>query len=205
MALAASLVTRFFGHAWWRERVASDAANGSSRRSGGMTCSLETSYRACQRLTRESAHNIYYSYLLLPRGKRRSMCALYAFMRHTDDLGDNDQPVDARRHALDQWQRSLDLALEGRFDSPLLPALADTLAKFRVPPVYLFDVIDGVRMDLYRQTYETFDELADYCYHVASVVGLACIHIWGFQGDKAALVPARASGIALQLTNILRD
>jgi phytoene synthase len=170
-----------------------------------MTCSLETSYRACQRLTRESAHNFYYSFLLLPRGKRRSMCALYAFMRHTDDLGDNDQPVDARRHALDQWQRSLDLALEGRFDSPLLPALADTLAKFRVPPVYLYDVIDGVRMDLNRQRYETFDELADYCYHVASVVGLACIHIWGFQGGEAALVPARASGIALQLTNILRD
>ncbi|HEX3871615.1 MAG TPA: phytoene/squalene synthase family protein [Pirellulales bacterium] len=167
--------------------------------------SLEESYRLCQQKTRREARNFYYSFLLLPRAKRRAMCALYAFLRHTDDLGDCADSDVARRESLDAWRRSLECALEGRFDSPLLPALADTLDRYRVPAVYLHAVIDGVLMDLDRHRYETFEELSDYCYHVASAVGLACIHIWGFQGGEAALEPARKSGIALQLTNILRD
>ena len=86
----------------------------------------------------------------------------------------------------------------------ILPALVDTVARFAIPPQYLFAVLDGVEMDLENRSYETFDELEKYCQRVASAVGLACIQIWGFR-DQAALEPARKCGIAFQLTNILRD
>jgi phytoene synthase len=152
------------------------------------------------------------------------MDALYAFTRYTDDLADNAQPVSERREALARWRKSLVEALSGDLDllpghdaaggrpegpdqlpgEALLPALADTVARFRVPAEHLFAVIDGVAMDLDRARYETFDELATYCHRVASAVGLACIHIWGFRGDEA-LGPARKCGIAFQMTNILRD
>ncbi|HEY2827234.1 MAG TPA: phytoene/squalene synthase family protein, partial [Pirellulales bacterium] len=88
--------------------------------------------------------------------------------------------------------------------NPILPALADTVARYRIPLEYLTAVIDGVEMDLAGQRYETFTELEQYCERVASVVGLACIHIWGFRGEQA-LRPARQCGVAFQLTNILRD
>ncbi len=169
-----------------------------------MTWTLDHSFAVCQRLARQTAKNFYYSFLVLPRAKRRAMCALYAFLRHTDDLGDGSQPVEARRAALVEWRRSLDRALAGEFDQAIFPALADTVACYDIPPGYLHAVIDGVEMDLDERTYETFDDLADYCYKVASVVGLVCIHIWGFRGVEA-LEPARKCGIAFQLTNILRD
>ncbi|HWA96937.1 MAG TPA: squalene/phytoene synthase family protein, partial [Pirellulales bacterium] len=170
-----------------------------------MTVSVETSYRACKRLTRRTARNFYYSFLVLPRAKRRAMYALYAFLRQTDDLGDCDAPIAERRESLQRWRQSLDRSLAGEFDSPLLPALADTLRQYRVPLVYLHDVIDGVLMDLDERVYETFGQLCEYCRRVASAVGLACIHIWGFSGDQAALEAADCSGIAFQMTNILRD
>ncbi len=86
----------------------------------------------------------------------------------------------------------------------ILPALADAVARFHIPVEHLRAVIDGVEMDLQRHRYETFDELRLYCERVASAVGLACIHIWGFRGP-GAFEPARQAGIAVQLTNILRD
>lgn len=169
-----------------------------------MTVSLGTSYETCRRLARRSARNFYYSFMVLPREKRRAMCALYAFSRQTDDLGDNQQPVDVRRSALANWRRSLDRGLNGIFDSPIFPALADTVERYQLPPRYLHDLIDGVEMDLDQTEYQTFDELRAYCYKVASAVGLCCIQIWGFT-DEQAIEPAIRCGIALQLTNILRD
>jgi phytoene synthase len=169
-----------------------------------MAWTTEASYNWCQQFARRAASNFYYSFLVLPRSKRRAMCALYAFLRRTDDLGDNPRPAAERRAALAAWRRSLEQALAGRFEAPLFPALADTVSRYRIPPEYLRSAIDGVEMDLDGRTYETFDELADYCYKVASVVGLSCIHVWGFDGP-AALEPARKCGIAFQLTNILRD
>ncbi len=169
-----------------------------------MNRQLDASYAACHRIARRAAKNFYYSFLLLPRAKRRSMCALYAFLRRTDDLVDEEGPVELRRRRLDAWRRSLDRALAGSFDDPLLPALAHTVARWNIPPVYLHDVLDGVEMDLDDCCYETFDELELYCYRVASAVGLACLYIWGFDGEKAC-EPARKCGIAFQLTNILRD
>lgn len=169
-----------------------------------MTWTLEASYAHCQRIAREKARNFYYSFLALPRAKRLAMCALYAYLRHTDDLGDNARPAAERLHLLERWRHSLDRALGGQFDSPLFMALADTVCRYQIPPQYLYDVIDGVAMDVEGRTYETFAELSDYCYKVASVVGLSCIHIWGFS-DPRALEPAKRCGLAFQLTNILRD
>jgi phytoene synthase len=169
-----------------------------------MSATLSASYEDCRRLARRSAKNFYYSFMLLPHDKRRAMCALYAFSRRTDDLGDSGQPVEARRTALADWRRSLDRGLNGIYDSPVFPALADTVDRYRLPPDYLHALIDGVEMDLDRSRYETFDDLRDYCYKVASVVGLCCIRIWGFTDERAA-EPAIKCGIALQLTNILRD
>lgn len=166
---------------------------------------LSTSYQTCERLARRTARNFYYAFLVLPRPQRQAMCALYAFLRRTDDLGDNRQPTEVRRAALEAWRTALTSALQGQFVDPLLPALADTVARYRILPEYLHRCIDGVLMDLDRQQYETFDELADYCYHVAGVVGLSCIQIWGHHGGEAAFEPARRCGIAFQLTNMLRD
>ncbi|HEY5315335.1 MAG TPA: squalene/phytoene synthase family protein, partial [Pirellulales bacterium] len=160
-----------------------------------MTWTLQSSYAHCQRIARAEARNFYYSFLALPRAKRLAMCALYAYLRHTDDLGDNAGPAEQRLQALTRWRQSLDRALEGQFDSPMFLALADTVCRYRIPPEYLYAVIDGVVLDVEGRTYETFDELAEYCYKVASVVGLACIHIWGFS-DERALLPARRCGLA---------
>ena len=169
-----------------------------------MTFSLEASYAECERLTRSQAGNFYYSFLVLPRAKQRAMSALYAFLRRTDDLSDSHEPVETRRAQLAEWRAALDAALAGEFRSPLLPALADTVTRYAIPVEHLRAAIDGVEQDLDPRVYHTFDELADYCHLVASAVGLACIHIWGFRGGEA-IAPAKACGIAFQLTNILRD
>lgn len=169
-----------------------------------MSGTLEASYAYCRQLTRRTAGNFYYSFLVLPREKRQAMCALYAFARLTDDLGDNAQPKAVRRAALTDWRSQLDRALVGDAAGPILPALIDTAQTYGFSPDYLHELIDGVEMDLDRSRYETFAELSDYCSKVASAVGLCCIHIWGYTSD-AALAPARSCGIAFQLTNILRD
>jgi len=169
-----------------------------------MNRDVDASYAYCRQMARRAHSSFYLSFFLLPRVKRRSMCALYAFLRHTDDLADSDQPIEQRQQALAAWREALHDAMQGRFDSPLLPALADTVRRYGIPGQYLSDVIDGVEMDLQIRRYETFHELQRYCYRVASAVGLACIHIWGFT-DRAAFQPAERCGLAFQLTNILRD
>jgi phytoene synthase len=168
---------------------------------------LRHSYRFCCTVARREARNFSYSFWLLPRERRRSMCALYAFLRHTDDLADEPGSVSEKAVALDAWRRALDAALAGAGASwPGLPALADTVARHDIPAHLLHEVIEGVSMDLQPRGFATFEELADYCHHVASVVGLCCLHIWGYrsEGGKAERLAERC-GIALQLTNILRD
>ncbi len=114
------------------------------------------------------------------------------------------QTIESRRVELAQWRQQLELALWGRPEHPIMCALADTVSRFAIPHQYLFDIIDGVAMDLDPVAFETFEQLRAYCYRVASAVGLACIHIWGFEGDEA-IERAIDCGIALQLTNIIRD
>ena len=165
---------------------------------------LAASYRHCQTVARRAASNFYWSFWLLPREKRLAMTALYAFSRHTDDLGDGDRPLDERERSLAEWRRALESALHGTTNDPLLPAVADAVRRFDIPEKHWFEIIDGVAMDLRHTGFATFDDLRNYCYHVASAVGLACVHIWGFSSD-AIRAPAIECGIAFQLTNILRD
>lgn len=170
-----------------------------------MTTSLEASHAACRDLARHAARNFYYSFWILPKRKRAAMCALYAFFRRTDDLGDDEGPLEERRAKLAAWRKSLRRGMNDDFDDPLLPAIVDTVRAYSVPIEYLETAIDGVETDLDRSRFATFDELAGYCYQVASVVGLASVHVWGFQKEPEAYRAAEACGVAFQLTNILRD
>jgi len=196
---------------------------------------VAASYRFCRRFGSRSGSNFWQGFRLLSGDRRRAMEALYAFTRASDDLADSPTlgmeagaaPISEyqRQEVLDYWRHALQQALSapsdstgvpcplvppdfpvylGRLSLGILPALADTVHRFQIPHEYLFSFLDGVEMDLRRRRYETFEQLERYCERVASAVGLACIHIWGFQGSEA-LEPARKAGVALQLTNILRD
>lgn len=170
---------------------------------GMQTWTRAGSYAYCERLARRAAGNFYHAFRLLPAEQRRAMCALYAFMRVADDLSDEPAGVEEKRSLLTWWRGALYAALEGEYQHPLYPALHDTIERYGIPVRHLEEVLDGVCMDLEVHSYDTFDDLYRYCYHVASAVGLSCIHIWGFRGDPRQ--PAEAAGVALQLTNILRD
>jgi phytoene synthase len=171
-----------------------------------MPQNLQASVRWCKSLAKRKAGNFYFSFLTLPADQLRDMCALYAFMRVTDDIGDDaNRAIDDRRTALEEWRRKLEAALSGgETDHPGLPALADLVMRHKIPHEYLFAVIEGVEKDLDHRGFETFAELEDYCYLVAGAVGLCCIHVWGFEGEEAIPL-AIDCGTAFQLTNILRD
>ncbi len=189
------------------------------------------SQRACLGLTLQAGSNFSAAFGLLPLAKRQAMHALYAFMRHSDDLADDPPSGRSPREVLRHWRRAFEQLLgaevrqadqggttpEGNGTAgdallnevdpcgrKILPAVVQTVREFRIPPESLLAVLDGVEMDLEPRIYSTFDELAVYCERVASAVGLACIHIWGFLGGNIA-GPSRSAGLALQLTNILRD
>ncbi len=170
---------------------------------------LAQSYAYCARVAREQARNFYYSFLVLPREKRRALCAVYAFLRHSDDIPDeNGADCASRQRQLAQWRRRLEQALEGHYGgSALLPAFHDTLKRFSIPAEYFFELLRGAEMDLEGTHYGNFQDLYRYCYRVAGVVGLTCIHIFGFPSDQSrrACQLAESCGIAFQLTNILRD
>lgn len=170
----------------------------------GMTPALSHSYAFCERLARREAGNFYQAFRILPNGQRRAMCALYAFLRVTDDLTDNAGDLSQKQAALAAWRGQFDRLLEGDYVHPLHPAFHDTVRRHAIPRVYLDAVLDGVALDLKPLRFESFDQLYPYCYRVASAVGLSCIHIWGFSDEKAK-VYAESAGIAFQLTNILRD
>jgi len=167
-----------------------------------MMTALEESYAYCRNVARTRARNFYYSFILLSGQQRDAMSAIYAFMRRCDDL--SDEPG-ANAASLDEWRRALDEALQGRCQThPLLPAFHDTVSRYRIPPRYFHEMIDGVASDLEPRRFATFGQLYRYCYQVASTAGLATIHILGFDSPEA-LPLAEKCGIAFQLTNILRD
>lgn len=170
---------------------------------------LAASYTYCERVSREQARNFYYAFRVLPAEKRRAFCAVYAFMRHSDDISDDDtNAAPTRQGLLEAWRAKLNQALAGQYgSSSLLPAFHDTLRQFMIPAEYFFELLLGAEMDLAGQKYETFEDLYRYCYRVAGVVGLTCIRIFGFPGcdDRRANQLAESCGIAFQLTNILRD
>lgn len=171
-----------------------------------MGVSLRTSQLWCRRITRRKAGNFYFAFLPLPSQAFQDMCVLYAFMRVTDDLSDDeDRPIAERRVDVSRWRGQLSAALAGDVTShPALPALVELVERSGIPPTYLYEVIHGVASDLDDVTIATFADLERYCYLVAGVVGLCCIHIWGFRDERAKPL-AVDCGTALQLTNILRD
>ncbi len=172
-----------------------------------MSISLEESYSYCRQVARTRAKNFYYSFLLLEKPQRDAMCAVYAFNRYCDDLSDEPAAGDARplRERIAQWRLDLDRALGGEYSgSSLWPAFHDTVRRYSIPHRYFYEMIDGISSDLEPRRIRGFDELYQYCYQVASVVGLTIIHIFGFDSVKALLL-AEKCGIAFQLTNIIRD
>jgi 15-cis-phytoene synthase len=143
------------------------------------------------------------------------MNALYAFNRITDDIGDDESvPIAERQSRLAAWREMVQAALGSQgldvhsiqsLAPTCLPAIADMVARAGIPHEYLFAVIEGVELDLHPVDVATFGELERYCYHVAGAVGLCCIHVWGFHDSPAVRPLAIDCGLALQLTNILRD
>lgn len=175
--------------------------------------SLRDSRIFCTELTKAAAKNFYYGLRLLPEPKRSAMFALYAYMRLVDDIADEEdgRTPEQRTADLDVWRAHTHDALSGRVpvncngDARLWSAFMDMTGRYRVP-AHLFDhAITGQQRDLAGGRFQTFEQLRDYCYQVAGVVGVASIHIWGFEGGAETERLAAERGIALQLTNILRD
>jgi squalene synthase HpnC/squalene synthase HpnD len=171
----------------------------------GITGDVGQSYAECRRVARSAASNFYYAFFMLPQAKRDALCALYAFMRLVDDVSDTVGGEADKQRGLARWRAALDAAVAGDVSGhPILPAFADTIDRFRIPPRYFHDLISGAEMDLTVGKYATFERLREYCYRVAGTVGLTCLHVFGFD-DPHAPDLAEKLGIAFQLTNILRD
>ena len=173
-------------------------------------------YSVCKGITRTAAKNFYYAFLVLPRRKREALCAVYAFMRTCDDISDDTTlSLPERRQKLDAWLDALHCAQQGQpTDDAIVLALTDAQRRFSIPAGLLDELAAGTAMDIedsqFAETsglqvqYKTFEDLRQYCYRVASVVGLVCIHIFGYR-DPAAESLAERCGLAFQLTNIIRD
>jgi len=190
---------------------------------------IAEAYAVCNAIAQREAKNFYYSFRVLPKHKRNAMCAVYAFMRRADDISDDETlPVAERREVMARWLEAWrDARRTGVSDDPVFLALNDTQKRFAIPDALLEDLVRGTTMDLEEsqpgvvtvtdrtaseqdgrtrtfQIYENFDGLYRYCYLVASVVGLVCIRIFGYSDPRAELL-AEKTGVAFQLTNILRD
>ena len=186
---------------------------------------LTIAYSVCRGITRTNAKNFYYAFLVLPKRKRQALCAVYAFMRRCDDIADDPNlSLEERRYKLDTWLDALHRVQQGEpTDDPILLALTDAQRRYTIRAGLLDELALGTAMDVADHhtesqnppaanaavpgltiQYQTFDDLKLYCYRVASVVGLVCIHVFGYR-DPAAEPLAEQCGLAFQLTNIIRD
>ncbi|MGB8030865.1 MAG: phytoene/squalene synthase family protein [Terracidiphilus sp.] len=173
---------------------------------------LADAYASCRRIAKREAKNFYYAFIALPLHRRNAICAIYAFMRQADDLADDESiPRHERRRRLDAWLAAWRDASNGATTAdPVFFAVRDATRRFSIPLSLLDELVAGVTLDLDHaadgapETYETFADLYRYCYLVASVVGLVCIRIFGYKDLRAEKL-AEETGIAFQLTNILRD
>jgi 15-cis-phytoene synthase len=176
--------------------------------------SIETAYAACRAIAKREAKNFYYAFVALPAQKRDAMCAIYAFMRHADDISDDESKDHAtRRMELAQWTEAWRDGTDA--NDLVFVAVRDTQQRFQIPDELLEQLVQGTAMDLEPEaanrrgtngldTFATFSDLYRYCYYVASVVGLVCIRIFGYSNPAAERL-AEETGVAFQLTNILRD
>ncbi len=175
---------------------------------------IDTAYAECRAIARREAKNFYYAFVALPAHKRDAMCAIYAFMRHADDISDDESKDRAiRRDELTRWTAAWRDGTD--ITDPVFIAVRDTQKRFDIPNELLEQLIHGTAMDIQADTvnseaanglstFATFADLYQYCYYVASVVGLVCIRIFGYSSPAAERL-AEETGIAFQLTNILRD
>jgi phytoene synthase len=172
-----------------------------------MSAEVEFAYRSCARITRREAANFYYGISLLPRPKRWAMSAVYAFTRRVDDIGDGTLEPAAKLKALADERERLGTLSTGGPDrgDPILIALADAQPRFELPLDALTSLIDGVELDVHGASYETFEDLVVYCRHVAGSIGRLCLAIFGVEDRETAIPLADDLGVAMQLTNILRD
>lgn len=160
---------------------------------------------SAKQIAKKSKSSFYYAFNLLPASQREAMNNVYAFCRKTDDIVDEGQDNDEIKYQkLVRWRTEFEKAFKGNSELQLLNKLAGTISQFHIPIEHFFELIKGMEMDLQKKRYETFEDLRLYCYRVASTVGLMCIEIFGYK-NKSALSFAENLGIALQLTNILRD
>ncbi len=165
--------------------------------------SLDADYEHCAQVTRRSRSSFYYAFILLPTERRRALHAVYAFCRFIDDIAD-DEAIREPALLLARWREELDRVYSGAPTRALSRALADSARRFKIPRELFEEIINGVEMDLSRKRYQSWEELRPYCYRVASALGLICIEIFGYSNPSAKLY-AENLGLALQLTNILRD
>ena len=165
---------------------------------------LDWAYSECSRITKSRARNCYYAFLTLPVDQRKAIYTAYAFCRLCDDIADGNESLSEKRFQLNSVREKLRDMEHVDTDSFIFKALNDTRIKFGIPVHYFETIIDGVESDLVPNRYNTFDDLRSYCYKVASVVGLISIEIFGYD-DPSAKAYAIDLGIAMQLTNILRD
>ncbi len=168
---------------------------------------LDTAFNRCRDYTREHAGNFYHAFRNLPPDRRRGIHALYAFCQYTDSIVDGDATHSEKRRLLAHLDEHLTVGTDGdagTVESWLLPALRDTIERFQLPLPHLHDFLDGMKQDLSRHEFRTFRELREYAWRVASVVGLLSIEIFGYR-EEAVKTYAEHLGIALQLTNIIRD
>jgi len=180
---------------------------------------IAVAYSVCRSITRAAAKNFYYAFLVLPTAKRQALCAVYAYMRRCDDIADDFKiPALERRQRLDTWLDAFHRSEAGHpTDDPVLLALTDTHRRYKIPVELLDQLAYGTGMDIQdgetasapgsaelQVLYRTFSDLRQYCYRVASVVGLVCIRIFGYRYPAAEAL-AENLGLAFQLTNIIRD
>lgn len=187
-----------------------------------MSNRIESAYKYCESVTKTHAKSFYFAAKFLPKSKRRAVYPIYAFCRHVDDeideIGDGDESAAVR--AVEKWKRQLEEVFENKIQKTnganedrkpktknqnlVFTAWKDLLENYKIPPNLPLELMQGVLMDTQIKRYETFDELYIYCYRVASTVGLMSSEILGYS-DVIALRYAEAMGVAMQLTNILRD
>ncbi len=165
---------------------------------------LDLAYEECRFITRREAKNFYYAFLTLPAAQRRAIYVAYAFCRYCDDSVDRAASAQEKLTALRELEESLRLTYAGRAGGPVFAALADVAERFDIPEEYFRQVLAGVESDLVKDRYQDFEELRNYCYQVASVVGLICMQIFGYKDSKAK-DHAIDLGLAMQLTNVARD
>ena len=174
----------------------------------------DTAYRQCELITRAEARNFSYGIRLLPTPKRRAMAALYALSRRIDDIGDGDWPRDRKLAALRGVHSDIDMLEGGRVSDAgdaVLVGVADAAARFPIPLAALHEVVEGCEQDVHGTTYRTLDDTIAYCRLVAGAVGRLSLGVFGVREDRRAGGEGEASrmaddlGVALQLTNMLRD